>query len=223
MKNQVIDNIRMPEDYNFDHKGVDWKRYEKDFSLRTDAVWEKQQLKDWFRLYTKCFYYDKPMIRYSMIEPEDYYTLVYEPWAMEDLFFPYYGMTPTGRTAAFQIAVGPKNKVNVPFSTFQSQQDHFTLCSLRFQKWFECDQAEHFKMDKTDDDYLKRMKAYPCYPLFYEAAYSCTDDMLDFLMELAYAKRANRTFEYNHWQTEMSRFPTSYDSPKNAERHKKTY
>lgn len=41
---------KMPADYDFSHKGiinfiqylgVNWKDYEKDFSLRTDAVWEK--------------------------------------------------------------------------------------------------------------------------------------------------------------------------------------
>lgn len=47
--------------------------------------------------------------------------------------------------------------------------------------------------------------------------------MFDFLMELAYTRRSNRTFEYNHFQHEMRRPPTIYDSPKNAERIKKTY
>lgn len=30
--------------------GKDYSEYSLDFILRTDAVWEKQQLKDWFRL-----------------------------------------------------------------------------------------------------------------------------------------------------------------------------
>lgn len=47
--------------------------------------------------------------------------------------------------------------------------------------------------------------------------------MFDFLMELAYTRRSNRTFEYNHFSHEMRRPPTVYDSPKNAERVKKTY
>jgi hypothetical protein len=47
--------------------------------------------------------------------------------------------------------------------------------------------------------------------------------MFDFLMELAYCKRANQTLEYNRYNHEMGRFPTIYDSPKNAERIKKTY
>jgi hypothetical protein len=45
--------VRMPEGYDFSNKGVNWKDYRKDFRLRTDAVWEKQQLKDWYRLFNK--------------------------------------------------------------------------------------------------------------------------------------------------------------------------
>lgn len=37
----------------------DWSQYDKDYKLRTDAVWEKQQLKDWFRLTNKV---TKPVI-----------------------------------------------------------------------------------------------------------------------------------------------------------------
>lgn len=33
--------------------GKNWAEYEKEYKLRTDAVWEKQQLKDWFRLTNK--------------------------------------------------------------------------------------------------------------------------------------------------------------------------
>ncbi|CAD8081137.1 unnamed protein product [Paramecium sonneborni] len=214
---------KMPPNYDFSHRGINWKDYEKDFVLRTDAVWEKDQLKDWFRLYTKCFYFDTTANKYSLMEPDDVYTILFEGWALEDCLFPFRGTTPTGRTNCFQVGLPPKQKVYVPYPTYQSQQDYFTLCALRFQKWFDCDQAEHFKMDKTEADYLKRAKVYPCYAMFYEAAYACTDDMFDFLMELAYTRRSNRTFEYNHFQHEMRRPPTVYDSPKNAERIKKTY
>jgi len=33
--------------------GKDFSEYNKDFKLRTDAVWEKQQLKDWYRCVNK--------------------------------------------------------------------------------------------------------------------------------------------------------------------------
>lgn len=52
--------VRMPEGYDFSTHGTlsvnigkDWSQYDKDYKLRTDAVWEKQQLKDWFRLTNK--------------------------------------------------------------------------------------------------------------------------------------------------------------------------
>lgn len=45
--------------------------------------------------------------------------------------------------------------------------------------------------------------------------------MFDFLMELAYIRRANDTFEGDHSSHEISILPTFYDTPKAGE--KKTY
>jgi hypothetical protein len=36
--------------------------------------------------------------------------------------------------------------------------------------------------------------AYPCYREFYEASYACADNILKYLIELAYAKRAQDFF-----------------------------
>lgn len=40
--------LKMPENYNFSTRGVDWKKYERFFLLRTDAVWEKSKLLSMF-------------------------------------------------------------------------------------------------------------------------------------------------------------------------------
>ncbi len=40
--------LLMPKDYNFSVKNVNWKEYRDDFILRTDAVWEKTKLMDYF-------------------------------------------------------------------------------------------------------------------------------------------------------------------------------
>jgi len=74
----------MPPNYDFSNKGKNWAEYENDFLLRTDAVWEKQQLLDWFRLYHKVFYFDKGLKKYQFFEPEEMYTVIYEGWALED-------------------------------------------------------------------------------------------------------------------------------------------
>jgi hypothetical protein len=40
--------LKMPENYDFSQRKVNWKSYEKDFLLRTDAVWEKSKLYSYF-------------------------------------------------------------------------------------------------------------------------------------------------------------------------------
>ncbi len=40
--------IKMPENYNFSQRKVDWKKYDQDYLLRTDAVWEKSKLYSYF-------------------------------------------------------------------------------------------------------------------------------------------------------------------------------
>ena len=136
---------KMPKNYNFDTKKKNWAEYENDFLLRTDAVWEKEQLKDYFRLYSKCFYFDTVKKQYSVMEPEDTYTILYESWALDEMV-QHPGFTPTGRTNCFQVGVPPRDEVHVPFATFQQHEDSFNLCTLRFDKWFKCDQAHGFKM-----------------------------------------------------------------------------
>ena len=33
--------LKMPKNYDFSVRNVKWREYEKDYILRTDAVWEK--------------------------------------------------------------------------------------------------------------------------------------------------------------------------------------
>lgn len=100
------------------------------------------------------------------------------------------------------------------------------LCGLRFERWFRCDLVYHdlrtTKFDQVKNQ-KKNYKTYPCYREYYEAQYACQDDMFDFLMELAYIRRANDTFEGDHSSHEISILPTFYDTPKAAEKRSYTY
>ena len=40
--------LKMPKNYDFSTRGVDWRQYQNDYLLRTDAVWEKSKLLDVF-------------------------------------------------------------------------------------------------------------------------------------------------------------------------------
>ena len=53
------DWAKMPEDYDFSHSPEDLKKYESKLKFRTDAVWEKFKLLDFFRVHYKIFRFDK--------------------------------------------------------------------------------------------------------------------------------------------------------------------
>jgi hypothetical protein len=40
--------LKMPENYDFSQRKVDWSKYKSDYLLRTDAVWEKSKLFAYF-------------------------------------------------------------------------------------------------------------------------------------------------------------------------------
>eukprot|EP01016_Furgasonia_blochmanni_P012987 TRINITY_DN1654_c0_g1_i11.p1 TRINITY_DN1654_c0_g1~~TRINITY_DN1654_c0_g1_i11.p1 ORF type:complete len:251 (-),score=91.35 TRINITY_DN1654_c0_g1_i11:225-977(-) len=221
--NAAKPNFRMPPNYNFSTRNFNWKEYESDFLLRTDAVWEKYKLKDIFRSYLKVFYFDKGLKNYQIIEPDDIYQLLYENTSIDD-FTKFPGYTPTGRTNSFQATIGPKQKVNTPVQTLFIRADYFDLCALRFEKWHRCDMAFYDIRNKFDYNMdQKNYKSYPCYRDFYEATYACQDDIFDFLMELAFAKKANDTFVEDHQNWETRLLPTVWDTPNKAEKKVLTY
>lgn len=60
-----------PDGHDFSNKGVDYNKLKDEYILRTDAVWEKQQLRDYFRLYMKAFWFNTGIQGYLFVEPED--------------------------------------------------------------------------------------------------------------------------------------------------------
>merc|ERR1712232_2412 len=93
---------KMPDGYDFSTKGKKWSDYHKYFMLRTDAVWEKTKLKDFFRSFHKFFHFDRDEGKYVWAEPESYVTTIMEPESMEDKSMDYFGRTTTGATNDFQ-------------------------------------------------------------------------------------------------------------------------
>jgi hypothetical protein len=106
--------------------GKNWSEYSGDFLLRTDAIWEKEKMRDWFRLYQKCFYFDKTVRKYKFMEVEDIYTILFEGWALDELS-PWVGHNPTGRTNNFQVTLGPKNREAVSAQLNFIHADYYEL------------------------------------------------------------------------------------------------
>lgn len=87
--------------------------------------------------------------------------------------------------------------------------DYYMMCAMRFEKWFKCDSVFSGDRAKFYDRnpeiaFSKEMKAhhqYPCFREFYETRYACADNILKFLVELSYHKKARGFFAEDHSTT----------------------
>ncbi len=168
----------MPEDYDFSTKKKNWSQYHNDFILRTDAVWEKGKLLDWFRCYFKNFYYNPEKKMYMVAPPLDMSEALWDPFTIGEKMVKFDGFTLSGRTNSFQRSKGPYEEYMSSNQTNFQRQDYFELCAFKFDKWFECD-AYH---DGTQKNYAAKNQDYPCYKHFYEAQYACSDQLFDYLL-----------------------------------------
>ena len=85
----------MPKNYDFSVRNVDWRQYERDFLLRTDAVWERSKLLDLFYTHYKSqFVYDRVSNKYMIANIRQMPLPTNEPEHFED-WRPFMGYTET--------------------------------------------------------------------------------------------------------------------------------
>lgn len=72
------DWAKIPQNYDFSSVGMDWTKFHKYFRLRTDAVWEKTKLRDFFRSYHKFFIFNYVDGHYVWAEPESVVNELFE-------------------------------------------------------------------------------------------------------------------------------------------------
>lgn len=130
------------------------------------------------------------------------------------------GFSPTGCTNSFQAGLGPKQKVENTFNSFYSMPDYYIMCAMRFEKWFKCDMVyggertrQFDRNPKTGLTNMKDEDHYPCFREYYETRYACADNILAFLVELSYHKKARDFFQEDVSNIEINSFPTIYDAP----------
>lgn len=95
----------------------------------------------------------------------------------------------------------------------------YELCSLRFEKWFQCDVS----YSNIKREFSKRNIEYPCYKYFYEMEFACSDNILDFLLELHYYRTVNRFDPKKFSNNDLASIPTIFDTPIGTHRNKYTY
>lgn len=105
--------------------------------------------------------------------------------------------------------------------------DFWELCTLRFEKWSDCDNKFNSLrskvFDRTRQGVTDPSKKYPCFREYYEASYACADDLFEFLLELNYIRKANDFNVDRISNLELRRRPTIYDNPSGNDRRTYTY
>ena len=98
--------LKMPRNYDFGVRNVKWSQYEKDFILRTDAVWERSKLFDvFYTLFKSKFLYDNLNNRYLIANIRQMPMPSTEPEVLED-WKPFYGYTDIDG-CVWQFKAGP--------------------------------------------------------------------------------------------------------------------
>ena len=59
--------LKMPKNYDFGVRNVNWNDYKDDFILRTDAVWEKSKLLDIFYTHYKSKFINACIIKCKIL------------------------------------------------------------------------------------------------------------------------------------------------------------
>ena len=97
----------------------------------------------------------------------------------------------------------------VSSQTLYTHQDFWHLCHLRFEHWQRCT----YKYQESYTDYIKEGKNYPCTSVWYEMKEACSDDMMEYLMELGNVRLANKQDPKDYMSHDVKIPANQYDVP----------
>jgi hypothetical protein len=155
--------LKMPKNYDFGVRNVDWNQYKDDFILRTDAVWEKSKLMDLFYTFYKAkFMYDSVNNSYMISNIRQMPLPTNEAEHYED-WRPFFGYTDVDG-CVWQFKTGPKLMTPSTLSKFvaDKESDSWYMCFLSFQKFMLCNDRSPIKIDEAHLS-NKGFFDYPCF------------------------------------------------------------
>ena len=206
--------LKMPRNYDFSVRNVDWNQYKNDYILRTDAVWEKSKLMDiFYTVYKSKLLYDGNSQVYRISDIRNMPMPSTEPEALEDWrifkgFTDYDGMV-------WQFKVGPMVQRPNSLSKFVADKegDSWYMCFLAFQKFMLCNERSPVKLDEANL-WNQGFHDYPCYDEIEGILDSCGSDLFEPLFELYRTRLLSghqKPQGYNRIRTQMDAYGTTSD------------
>mmetsp|Transcript_20894 Transcript_20894/g.25660 ORF Transcript_20894/g.25660 Transcript_20894/m.25660 type:complete len:245 (-) Transcript_20894:113-847(-) len=206
--------IKMPKNYDFSVRNVKWGQYDRDYILRTDAVWEKSKLYDiFYTIYKSKFLYDNFNNRYMVANIRQMPMPSTEPEVLED-WKPFMGFTDIDG-CVWQFKVGPMVQTPTSISRFVADKegDSWYMCFMSFQKFILCNDRSAVKLDEANL-YNKGFWEYPCYDEIENIMDHCGADLFEPLFELYRTRLLSGTIKpqgYTRLQQQMDAYGTTSD------------
>lgn len=220
-------DIKMPKDYDFSIRNVDWKKYQPFYVLRTDAVWEKSKLYQYFySSYKAPLYFNKD----SYFIFSDFYMYKYVlhqfkgPVTYDEI----------GESTKNHHKVGLYNR-NTPGAIFTHDQQYVKnkprrtsqylgdwskemtlLCMIKFFNWMRCNEKSEYKLTTTgvnDENFIK----YECFEELNELKEFCINYHFRIMFECYYFRYFNDDLKFPSTQR-IFRVPTYDRKPINAKK-----
>jgi hypothetical protein len=176
-------SIKYTPKYDFSNQGIDWEDYEKDVRLRTDAVWERGKLKDYFRLFYKIFYWDPRSKEYYITMPQHSNINVPDNWR----FRVHKGYNPTGKTNSFERRYAAEYQHRTAGLNLSDHlRDKNVLCYYRFRTYKKCEENSIYAQIKELDepDGSPEKVNYACYQEMMELTHWCSQQQINWLADL---------------------------------------
>ena len=206
--------LKMPRNYDFSVRNVKWRDYDKDYILRSDAVWEKSKLMDvFYTIYKSKFLYDNFNNQYLVANIRMMPMPSTEPEALED-WKVFKGFSEIDG-CVWQFKLGPMLQAPTSISRFVADKegDSWYMCFMSFQKFMLCNDRSPVKLDEANL-YNQGFFNYPCYDEIEQIMESCGADLFEPLFELYRTRLLSghiKPMGYSRLQTAMDAYGTTSD------------
>lgn len=217
-------DIKMPKDYSFSTRNMDWSQFKPYYLLRTDAVWEKSKLYQYFYSSYKAPLYYNNNKYFLMSDVFNYEVLLHKttPFTVDEI-----GENPTHHIPAklhnravsgglFEWDITTNKAVPTKTSNFLGDwaKDTTLLCTLKFYKWMRCNERSKYRLSNIQDN-PQNYHNYECSDELYEMKNSCIMYHYKVMFEMFYLRAYNDTTKYNSKQR-LYRNVTFDKRPSNA-------
>eukprot|EP00340_Litonotus_pictus_P008900 CAMPEP_0170514814 /NCGR_PEP_ID=MMETSP0209-20121228/1358_1 /TAXON_ID=665100 ORGANISM="Litonotus pictus, Strain P1" /NCGR_SAMPLE_ID=MMETSP0209 /ASSEMBLY_ACC=CAM_ASM_000301 /LENGTH=229 /DNA_ID=CAMNT_0010799045 /DNA_START=1 /DNA_END=690 /DNA_ORIENTATION=- len=198
-------SIKMPKDYDFSTRGKDWNNYKPYFLLRTDAVWEKSKIYQYFySLYKAPLFFNNG--KYHFFQDNFHYNRILhkqgEPFTYDQI-----GESLIKQPLAKQYSKNGEiftwdvtnNKVApTKTSSFLSDwgKEYTLLCMIKFAKFLQCNERSEIKLSDANYSEENAFK-YGCWDEIFEMSEHCINYHYKFIFESYYFRLYNDTHHFN--------------------------